>query len=274
MANSNPKSRSEIGEAEQAVTVLENAVNQGPESIMTSELSVPDLSEETGHIYPWDRQPEETDFGWALFCHHRDSGITRSLDKTVEAMLEKYPPGYTTQGGINLNVASLKQRSYLFGWSERTEAFDKEQERLYQIARGLAIREMADRHEETIVEAIGSLMVPIKALQLAMEEDEGFIKSLSKTDAKKLISMSNIAARTIPSLLQAERLARGMPTEIVSGVIEHQVTHTIERDQIGEVLEVLERAGALDDRSGSVDAGEIVDAEVVEVHSVPAESDD
>jgi diadenosine tetraphosphate (Ap4A) HIT family hydrolase len=117
-------------------------------------------------------------------------------------------------------------------------------------------------------------MIPIDALTVAMSDNEEFIADLTNMDKKKLISLANLAARTIPSLMAAERLSRGMPTEIVSGVVEHQHVKVVERDQIGAVLEILGQAGVLN--VGIPDSGspDIVDATVVEVHSVPAESDD
>jgi hypothetical protein len=74
--------------------------------------------------------------------------------------------------------------------------------------------------------------------------------------------------------MAAERLSRGMPTEIVGGVVEHQHIVSVERDQIGAVLEVLGQAGVLNVGTPGSESGNIVDAEVVEVHSVPAEGDD
>jgi len=117
-------------------------------------------------------------------------------------------------------------------------------------------------------------MVPIDALTIAMSDNEEFIADLTNMDKKKLISLANLAARTIPSLMAAERLSRGMPTEIVTGVVEHQHVVSVERDQIGNVLEVLGQAGVLDVGNANSGTGDIIDAEVVEVHSVPAEGDD
>jgi hypothetical protein len=65
-----------------------------------------------------------------------------------------------------------------------------------------------------------------------------------------------------------------MPTEIVSGVVEHQHVTSIDRDQIGEVLAVLGQAGVLNVGNPDSESGNIIDAEVVEVHSVPAEGDE
>ena len=133
---------------------------------------------------------------------------------------------------------------------------------------------MAQRHENIIEQAISALMVPVNALTLAMEENPDFVSELSKQHKNKLVELSTRVMRTIPDLMSAERLSRGMPTEIVGGVIEHQVVHTVDREQIGEVLTILDEAGLLNVGETDSDVGEFVDAEVVEVHSVPAEGDD
>ena len=116
-------------------------------------------------------------------------------------------------------------------------------------------------------------MAPIRALNHRIESDPDFIASLSKSSAAKLIGMSNSAARTIPNLMSAERLARGMPTAVVGGTVDVNHVVRIERDHIGEVLDVLAGAGVLDGRGHRLGAGEILDAEVVDDDPVPAESD-
>ena len=258
---------SQISDVEKAVDDLKDAFDQKTEPIITSELVVPDIVPVPDHVFPWERLPDETDRGWALFSHYRDTGLARSFVVTAKwACDETKLKDITSQ--------SLKWRSMHHNWSDRVASWDKEQERLYAIARNDAMRKMVERHEIQIVDAIDGLMAPIEALNLAIVEDDDFIRSLSKMDARKLISLANTASRTIPTLMAAERLARGMPTEIHGGVVEHQVVHIFERDQIAEVLEVLDRSSAFDDRSGDSGNIEDTDTDVVEVHSVSAESND
>jgi hypothetical protein len=73
--------------------------------------------------------------------------------------------------------------------------------------------------------------------------------------------------------MSAERLARGEATAIVAGTIEvnHQVTTG--RDQIAEILAVLDAAGALPVGLPDSEFVKIDDAEVVDVYPVPADSD-
>jgi hypothetical protein len=131
---------------------------------------------------------------------------------------------------------------------------------------------MAERHEEKIGQAIDAIVIPFEALTTAMK-DEAFLDELATMKPTKLIEITNRAARALPSLMSAERLARGEATEIVAGTIEvnHQVT--IGRDQIAEILGVLEAAGALPVGLPDSEFVEIDDATVVDVYPVSADSD-
>lgn len=260
---------SKVTEAAEAVEHLDEAVSRGIEHIPREnvDLSVIPPAE---YRQPWDRQEGESEYLYSQFLYYRDLGPGRTVAAT-----HKHFNGETKKVKSGKSAGSKQQgisyaTSKKFNWKARALSWDNDQERQYQLARSEAIRDMVARHEEQVVEAIDALMVPVKALNEAMQ-DEDFVHSLSKTDAKKLVQMANQSARTIPSLMSAERLARGMPTEIVGGTIDHNHVVTIERDQIGEILEVLAGAGVLDVGDPDFETGEIVDAEVVDVHSVPAD---
>jgi len=272
---------SEISEASDAISSLDDALKQKVEPVEVAPAKIAKIKvdntrpqvDDSEWREPWDRRDDETDYQWDVFCHFRDLGLGRTRIKVVDYIidvLERWPKD-SDRVELRRNISNYIQK---FEWTRRVFAFDQEQERLYQLARSEAIRDMAQRHEDVIEKAIDGLMAPIDALSLAMVDDPDFISSLAKSDKKKLIDLANRATRTIPSLMAAERLSRGMPTTIVGGNVEHEVIHTVERDQIGGILEVLERAGVLDVGQRSLGVGEVVDAEVVEVHPVPAEGDD
>jgi len=265
---------SEIDDMSEAAKELDESLAAELEPIDANDLVV--VESDNGYQQPWDRLPAETDYAWNLFANYRDAGPKRSLRRTA-----KYGFDIELSNGKGLQITGYSQyRSAVtrfavkHRWNERCFSYDANSERLYQLARSEAIREMAVRHENQIEKAINGLMVPIDALTIAMSDNEEFIADLTNMDKKKLISLANLAARTIPSLMAAERLSRGMPTEIVTGVVEHQHVVSVERDQIGNVLEVLGQAGVLDVGNANSGTGDIIDAEVVEVHSVPAEGDD
>ncbi len=230
----------------------------------------------SGYIEPWDRQEDESDYMWELFKHYRNYGLKRSYRETAEWVMNnkaRWVDHKKVKVGLSYTKPNISSYGRKHRWRERVFKYDQEQERLYQLARSESIREMADRHAANIVDAIEGLMVPTRALAVAMEEDEDFLSKLSNTNANKLVAMVTSAARTMPNLMNAERLARGMPTEIIGGTVEHQHV-VVERDQIGEVLAILGQAGVLAVGQPDSGPGEIVDAEVVEVHPVSAEGDD
>ena len=258
----------ELEDLTEALDALDDAIDQGPEPVARSEIAVPEST--TNYTAPWDRQPEDkTDFWWLLFEHFRDSGVGRSMPDTTD--------WYNDMGGTpvktSITVQGLRLQSTKARWVERASAWDIEQERLYQIARAEKIREMVERHGDQIEEALDGLMTPIRALLHRIESDPDFIAKLSETSASKLIGLANAASRTMPNLMSAERLARDMPTTIVGGTVQHNI-EMVEVDHIGEVLAVLAGAGILDGPGNAFSVGEIVDAEVVEVHSLSAKGDE
>jgi hypothetical protein len=261
---------SEIGDMTDAVKALDGALSTELEPIDDLAVDVPKKSD---YQRPWERLPKEPPYAWAAFSHYRDAGAGRTFLGTAEWAFENNL-GKAPTNTLDKYRNAIRRFRDLYRWNERCFAYDAEQERLYQMARSEAIRDMAARHEGQIEEAIDGLMVPVNALTAAMSEDEAFMADLTNMDKKKLISLANLAARTIPSLMAAERLSRGMPTEIVSGKVEHQHVQVVERDQIGAVLEILGQAGVLNVGRPDSGSGDIVDASVVEVHSVPTESDD
>ena len=262
---------SEIEDMTEAAKKLDESLAADLEPIPAAELAVAEV--DTGYQQPWDRLPAETDYPWQLFQHYRDSGVRRSFHKTATWAFENELGNHKKKTLTKYRQVVVVWRDK-HRWNDRVFSYDREQDRLYQMARSEAIREMAVRHEDQIEKAIDGLMVPIDALTVAMRDNEEFMADLTNMDKKKLISLVNLAARTIPSLMAAERLSRGMPTEIVTGVVEHQHVVSVERDQIGNVLAVLGRAGVLDVGSPDSGSGDFIDAEVVEVHPISTESDD
>lgn len=258
----------ELDDVAEAVDRLEAAVERGIEPIERNsvELALVDVD----YRQPWDRAEQETGYEYQMFLVFRDLGMRRTTKGAWEAFVSEH----VADGEKSPSLNKLYQISNKNRWKERAFQWDQNEEAQYQLARSEAIRDMANRHERDITDAIDGLMTPIRALQHRIENDPDFIGDLSQASAAKLVDMANKASRTIPSLMSAERLARGMPTEIVGGTVEHQLVTEVDRDQIGEILEILDRAGALNVGGGDIVSGEIVDAEVVDVHSLPADGDD
>jgi len=258
----------ELTDVTEAIETLESAVVRGPDPITRDDVLVTipdaDISE---FQEAWDRQPDEKDWHWVAFEHYRDSGVGRSIPETHRWFIARGGvPEKTEALLVTFYKASSRHR-----WAERVQKWDTYQERLYQIARGEAVREMVARHEGQIEEALEGLMAPIRALNHRMEEDPDFMDTLSKGSINKLIGLANSAARTMPNLMSAERLARGMPTEVIGGTVDVNHVVKVERDHIGEVLDVLAGAGVLDGRGHGLSVGPVIDAEVVDDDPVSPE---
>ena len=253
----------ELDQADAATRDLMDAAEQGFEDTPRSDIAVSDASGD--YRTPWDQQADETDFFYGLFLQFRDQGLGRTV---VDGWR-----WYRAEELGRANEKSYYEYAKSKDWRERARLWDQYEEAQYQLARGIARREMAERHEEKIGEAIDAIVVPFEALTTALKDDD-FLAQLVNMKPARLIDITNRAARALPSLMSAERLARGEATEIVAGTIEVNHNVTIERDQIAEILEVLDAAGALPVGLSDSESVEIYDAEVVDVHSVPADSDD
>ncbi len=253
----------DINEMSDAIDNLDDALNQPAEHIDRTEIQVsnPDI----GYLAPWDRQPDETGEMYNAFLDYRDQGLSRTFTET------------SRQTGHSDRTIFKWGKEH--DWRSRVQSWDNEQERLYQLARGEAIREMADRHAQMVQDALEILAIPGLAIQQRINEEglDSVLAELSEQSLSKLIDTMAKTARIAPSLMNQERLTRGMPTAItVSEEVQH---HTFDMDdnQLDLFLEALNQARISQlpsDTSAESADGEIVEAEVVEFHSLPGDSDD
>lgn len=204
------------------------------------------------YVEPWNRLADEGDRPWLIFSYHRDQGPARSVKATAEH--------------FGIVQSTLWRYSAKYDWVDRLRAFDQHEDRIYNARRATAIKEMAERHGDAIEGYLEALAVPFQALRMKLEEDPDAIANLSESSIKQLIDLSVKSGRIIPSMMQAERLARGMPSEVleIKGEVTH--THELDRDQLGEVWATLAAAGAFPDGGGAGTAQPALEAEVIEVH--------
>lgn len=247
-----------------ALAVTEAAIAQTPGVIHDEDL--PALSDDdmdeikaadaVEYTEPWNRRPNEGLTPFKYFCVYRDAGPARTFKMVADE--------------FNLAQSTVDRYTKTYDWRSRALAFDQHEDRIYQTRRALAIREMAERHGTNIVDTIEGLMVPILELKKRMEEDpQRVAEELDELATDKLVALAARTTGLLPNLMGAERLARGMPTEITQSEVQVNVQHQISADGIADVLEVLEAAGAFDGRRALGGADEIIDVDAtdVEVHS-------
>ena len=244
--------------AKQALDDVTTAFTRGRDTLELADIDdlTPDphtLDVAPNYLEPWNRLADETDRAWEVFLYYRDLGPGR----TQTAVGKHF--------GINLNGI---QANYVnkYDWKERVLSYDQHEDRLYNAKRATGIKEMATRHSNDLVGFLDALAIPFRALQAKLESDPEALEDLSESTVKQLIDLSVKAGRIIPSMMAAERVARGMPSETIE--IHGEVTHThdLDRDQIGEVLATLERSGAFAEQRGIGGGEPPIEAEIIEVH--------
>lgn len=134
-------------------------------------------------IDSWEQSPTEPAKAYSAFCAYRDMGLARSLAKTAQAL--NHPPGYKQ---------TLWEWSTKYAWQSRCRDYDQHMERVAQLEKENATREMINRHARDAV----------KIQQMVMESLE--TTSLEATPPKDLIRVWQQAVR-------AERASRGLPAE-------------------------------------------------------------
>ncbi len=212
----------------------------------------------TGYEEPWSQYPDESLEQYERFKWYRDQGAGRSQTATAEH--------------FSIIPASIPGKK--FEWDLRARAWDAHLDRVYRLKLQEAVKEMAQRHAKLMVSALEHLTIPFQAIEQAMKDNPDFIKKLSKTNVLRLFDMAVKASKAAPSLMTAERLARNQPTEIIKAEGEVRHVHEISApEQLAEVIAILDRnhALAIGGRQGSV--GEIIEADVVEVHDDDADAE-
>jgi len=138
--------------------------------------------EENG-LDSWEQRPSEPAKAYYAFCAYRDMGLARSLAKTAQAL--NHPPGYKQ---------TLWEWSTKHFWQSRCCDYDRHMERVAQLEKENAIREMTNRHARDAV----------RIQQMVMESLETM--SLESAPPRDLIRVWQQAVR-------AERASRGLPAE-------------------------------------------------------------
>lgn len=88
---------------------------------------------------PWDQQPRETSKQYERFLRFRDLGRMRSLTTTNKVL---------TEIGDELTYGTIRVQSHLYRWTERAQAWDRNQDELDRDRIMRARREMIDRHQK------------------------------------------------------------------------------------------------------------------------------
>ena len=183
----------------------------------------------------WERQKDESNKAYHIFCIYRDMGPNRSLEKTREILGKS--AGYTRW----MHTWSSK-----YDWVTRAQAYDDYIEKKKRKENEKKILDMSDRHA-----------------RLAVVLQQKIAQRLQEIDPSEL-SPADIA-RWLDVATKLERLSRGAPTEIGKQEVQGQVTQKYEYDithrveQYADVYRQLARRGVFCGSDEGDDTGEPLD---------------
>ncbi len=214
-----------------------------------------DPTDEHGVTQPWAQHDDEPAKAYALFQFYLS--LPRAK-RSFAAVSRHY--------GLDHQADRYASRHE---WPERTLAWDLERDRLYQIEVIEEMQEMGRRHGRKLDQAIEAITLPLVVLAEEIKRNpEGVKDELRDKSLTQQLNMAIKSARGLPNLMAAERLARGLPTEITanihSGKIEH--VHTPNLSEVADILQGLHDAGAIEFVGGPViDVGEEAATEIESV---------
>ena len=209
---------------------------------------------------PWERMPGETDLQFARFVQYRDLGPGRMLATVAK------------EEGVTAGVLSIQASAG--HWAHRAARWDWYLDQVYQHEVAEHTKQMARRHAAMSEKALTALALPIEVL-LAKNPEE----IRAELDAQDLMKLYNLIGQTVknmPPMMNTERLAYGAPTDITRRQDEHTIQIDPEdQERLADILKAVIGTNILDDLRGEGITGEIVDAEVYEIHSsdTPPETD-
>ncbi|MER6076965.1 hypothetical protein [Streptomyces sp. NPDC001833] len=115
----------------------------------------------------WERQPSESAAAWEAFACYRDLGLSRSIGKVAERLAK--------------SRTLIERWSTTHRWVPRTEAWDREQDRLWRAERQQAARDVARRHARLASAAQSKIVSQLQQLDPARLSPSDVIRWLEVT---------------------------------------------------------------------------------------------
>jgi hypothetical protein len=165
---------------------------------------------------PFERQPVEPAKAYHGFCHYRDLGSMRSLDRAWrehhQTCLGKVQP--TTRR----RPMTWGDWSARWGWVERAAFYDAHLERQKRAALQEEQVEAARRHARLLQAALSAATVPVRIALESAATPTGLetLRTAARADVSGLraaVAEARLSAASLPALVQAERLTLGMSTD-------------------------------------------------------------
>lgn len=178
-----------------------------------------DVSEESSldpSVAPWTQQPEESPEAFEAFVIYRDLGTRRSQARVASEL------------GKDKSLISRWSREW--SWRERIWHWAREVDRRRREELLELSVEMSERHIRQLRALSEIVSRPAIDMLRELQDNPQLVRDIMRDDPARGLEIIQQAARILPELMKAERLALGQPTEI------HQGTD-LNRTEVRRVLE-------------------------------------
>ncbi len=192
---------------------------------------------------PWGKMETETNRDYELFSEYRASGMSRT---------------YTATGKhFGISQSYISKTAQKHDWVDRVRSWDQYREQIYTTEVIESVRKMAHDHAGIANRGIKALSMVFDELIDRMENDPLHEEELATIGFRSLFALAEKAARAVPNLMNAERLSRGLPTEISASITVKENRIVIQTTE--ELAEIIQGLGGVLDAVGE----EIEDAEII-----------
>lgn len=198
---------------------------------------------------PWGRMEEETDRDYELFSHYLASGLGRTYGGTARH--------------FRISQPYVSKRAQKHDWGDRVKAWDDYRERVYTSLVIEKTKKMAEEHAGIAAKGIAALSIVFDEILKRADDPELMTLELNEMSTRALFTLADKAARALPNLMGAERLSRGLPTELTAEVQVKENRVTIQTtEELSEIINGLQQVLDTGDDDGVDD--EVIDVEEVE----------
>lgn len=201
---------------------------------------------------PWGQMDGESSHHYAWFSYYRSLGLGREVVSVAHH--------------FSIHPNTLYRVAKDHDWSIRALSWDAHRERIYTLQMIEDTRKMAHTHAEIAARGLTALSSAFNPILDEIEENpEAFAAELRALPVRSKLNLAQRSAAVLPSLMTAERVSRGLPSEVRANININESRLTIDSsdDILGVVHVLLSSApGLATGRVAEIEAaGEDLDAE-------------
>ena len=188
--------------------------------------AVPDDIVPFSEFEPWGKMDTESNRDYELFSEYRALGLSRTFTATAKH--------------FSISQTYISKVANKHDWVERIRAWDDYREQIYTTEVIEGVRKMAKDHSGIASKGIQSMSIVFDELLDRAENDPLHEEEMATLGLRSLFGLAEKAARVIPNLMNAERLSRGLPTELSAQVVVKENRVVIQTtDELAEIIQGL-----------------------------------